>query len=226
MPFKVRRRSQWDGSPWASLLRHRGGGSAPSTFPLGLLSFERHLQGFPVPDHPVRANRIPRQTNLRATAFMSFSACSGPLHPGSVTRRARTSRSPAGAYTPVVSGHHPDTSATPCQAVLSHAPLTLGHFPAQMANPAHSLAPAREGLPRRRSCETCRAGQKQVSLFRRADRLGVCGALLHGHRSARSVSYPRSPPGILSHLSRDATLSLPNLLLVVSPRLRGTRLVR
>jgi hypothetical protein len=45
----------------------------------------------------------------RATALLSFSACSGPVRPGSVTRCAGTSRSPAGAHTPVVPGGHPAT---------------------------------------------------------------------------------------------------------------------
>lgn len=57
MRCEVRRRSHRDGSRWASLLRCRGGGSAPFTYPLGLLPFERNLQGFSIPDHPVR-NRV------------------------------------------------------------------------------------------------------------------------------------------------------------------------
>jgi hypothetical protein len=81
MRCEVRRRSQRDGSRWASLLTCRGDSSAPFTSPLGLLPFERYLQGFSTPDHPVR-NRWRLNHSACATASLRFSSCSGPLPSG------------------------------------------------------------------------------------------------------------------------------------------------
>jgi len=129
MPFRVRRRSQRDGSRWSSLPRHSGGWLGAIHLPSWASPFREAPSGLSRAGPSCARKSQTNVSNLRATALMSFSACSGPLHPGSVTRRARTSRSPAGACTPVVSGHHPDTSTPPRQAVLSHAPLAFGDFP-------------------------------------------------------------------------------------------------
>jgi hypothetical protein len=60
---------------------------------------------------------------------MSFSACSGPFHPGSVTRWGRASRSPAGACTPDASGYHPERLHSSTAGTCSHTP------PRPMATP-------------------------------------------------------------------------------------------
>lgn len=95
-----------------------------------------------------------------ATALMSLSACSDPLHPGSVTRCHGTSRSPASATTPVVSGYHPDTSTQPLAGPRSRAP------PRQSGIPLHRWRVLRKsalacgvGELHSRSHATCRAGR-------------------------------------------------------------------
>jgi len=64
---------------------------------------------------------------------MSFSACSGPVRPGSVTRCAGTSRSPAGAHTPDVPGNHPDTLTPSASGRALARPPDDGSSPIQEA---------------------------------------------------------------------------------------------
>jgi hypothetical protein len=146
MPFRVRRRSRGDGSLRASLLRCSGGCVALAASPPDLLSFERDLQGVTAPDHPVRAEVVVGHQR-RATALVSLSACSDPLHPGPVTRRVRTSRSPAGACHPVVSGATRHVYTLRVRAVLAHAPPITELDPEPGGETCLAAAIARVGVP-------------------------------------------------------------------------------
>lgn len=66
---------------------------------------------------------------------MSFSACSGPLHPDSVTQCARSPQSPATSHTPVLlRGTTPGLPLSLRQAVLAYAPLSLDFSPLRWRN--------------------------------------------------------------------------------------------
>jgi len=149
---------------------------------------------------------------------MSFSTCSGPFHPGSVTRGAGDSRSPASAHTPVVSGHHPDASARPSPGRALARPPDVRESPAQMANPAHAaLARGRAGAPPK--LRSLPGRPLQVSLHRRADGLGGLRALLRAPIGWIG-ELPRSPPGIprISHEMRPAAAEPPPCRAASSPR--------
>jgi hypothetical protein len=145
--------------------------------PLALLPFERRLRGFPASDHPVRTG-VEFGPPRRATAFVSFSACSDPLLPGSVTRQAGASRFPAGAPLPVVSGHHPARPLSrigPCSRTPPRCP---GSSPGRWRI-LRAAALSRRGvaLPPKR----CRRPGRplQVALPRRVNQLVGAGTSLH-----------------------------------------------
>jgi len=122
MPFRVRRRSHRDGSRWASLPRCSGSCMALAAFPLGLFPFGRAFEASPHRTILCARGRT-QHPNSRATALVSFSACSGLVLPGSVTRCAGVSRSPAHAHAPVSTGIPPAASTLPSPGrALAHPP--------------------------------------------------------------------------------------------------------
>ena len=128
MPFRVRRRSHRDGSRWASLPRCSGSCMALAAFPPGLLPFGRAFRASPHRTILCARNRT-RNPCSRATALVSFSACSGLVLPCSVTRRAGASRSPAGAHAPVSTGVPPAASTPPSPGRALARPPDVRDFP-------------------------------------------------------------------------------------------------
>lgn len=195
MPFRVRRRSQRDGSRRASLPRCSGGWLALTAF-LPDASLFRGAPSRPSRTGPSCARRGGFSSDLRrATALVSFSACSGPRPPGSVTRCAGASRSPAGARAPDVPGYHPGTSTCPSPSRALARPPGDRDFPRAAGDfcaPSALVARTEPGAPPKRA--TSRAGR---SGFPRA--AGWIGTGACAHRCAPTVGetvvVPRTPAG-------------------------------
>lgn len=180
MPFRVRRRSNWDGSRLTSLPRCSGGCMAFTAFPLDLLPFGRVFGAFP---HRTILCAWKRVLNplLQRDGPLSFSACSGPLPSGfghAVVSRFAVSRGRSATGCAGVPPQAPPHFQR--RAVLAHAPPSLDTFPAQVAKPASRS-------PLRAIRHSCRAGLGLPRI--RVDQLvGRCALL----RRPRWVS-PRYP---------------------------------